>query len=86
MVMDLIDFSGLPFPAMPAEARVALILREVRACSASSRWSIPSVLIDVPIPTDRIPAQQGTDLDYIRQLADEVGYVFYVEPRPARRA
>ena len=25
-VMDLIDFSGMPFPAMPIEARVALIL------------------------------------------------------------
>ena len=25
-VMDLIDFSGIPYPAMPAEARVALII------------------------------------------------------------
>ena len=43
---------------------------------------IPSVLIDIPIPTDRIPVQKGKDLAYIRSLADEVGYVFYVEPGP----
>ena len=30
-VMDFIDFSGIPYPAMPAEARVALIAGEVRA-------------------------------------------------------
>jgi len=44
---------------------------------------IPSVLIDVPLPTERIPRQQGKDLVYIRQLADDVGYVFYIEPGPA---
>jgi hypothetical protein len=43
---------------------------------------IPVLFPDVPIPIDRIPAQQGTDLEYIRQLADEVGYVFYIEPGP----
>ena len=45
---------------------------------------IPSVLIDIPIPTDRIPVQQGNDLAYIRSLADEVGYVFYLEPGRCR--
>ena len=36
----------------------------------------------MPIPIERIPSQQGTDLDYIQQLAAEVGYVFYIEPGP----
>ena len=44
---------------------------------------IPSVLIDVPIPTTRIPAQKGTDLAYINELATKVGYVFYLDPGPA---
>jgi hypothetical protein len=44
---------------------------------------IPSVMIDVPIPTSRIHAQQGTDLAYINQLAAAVGYVFYLDPGPA---
>jgi hypothetical protein len=81
-VMNLIDFSGIPYPAMPDFARVALILAKY-AIFGVVPMVIPSVLLDVPIPTDRIPRQQGKDLEYIKQLADEVGYVFYVEPGPA---
>jgi hypothetical protein len=43
---------------------------------------IPSIMIDVPIPIDRIPRQQGKDLAYVRALADDVGYTFYIEPGP----
>jgi len=43
---------------------------------------IPSIFIDVVIPTSRIPTQQGTDLSYIQELASQVGYVFYIEPGP----
>ncbi len=81
-VMNLIDFSGFPFPAMPAEGRVALMLLKY-AMFGVIPLVIPSVMIDVPIPTGNIPSQQGTDLDYIRELAADVGYVFYVEPGPA---
>lgn len=80
-VMDYIDFSGFPFPAMPPEARVLLILAKY-AFLGVVPMVLPSVLTDIPIPTDRIPVQQGKDLAYIRSLADEVGYVFYVEPGP----
>ena len=81
-VMDLIDFSGLPFPAMPIAARVALICAKYAAFGIIP-LPIPEVFTDVPIPVERIPAQQGTDLAYIRQLADEVGHVFYIEPGEA---
>jgi hypothetical protein len=81
-VMDMQDFSGLPFPAMPIEARVALLCAKYAAFGVIP-LPIPILFPDVPIPIDRIPAQQGTDLQYIRQLADEVGYVFYVDPGPA---
>jgi hypothetical protein len=80
-VMDYIDFSGIPYPAMPPEARVLLILAKY-AVFGVVPMVIPSVLVDVPIPVERIPIQQGKDLAYIRGLADEVGYVFYVEPGP----
>jgi hypothetical protein len=79
-VMDYIDFSGFPFPGMPPEARVALILAKY-AFLGIAPLVIPSVLLDVPIPVDRIPLQQGKDLAYVRALADEVGYVFYIEPQ-----
>jgi len=37
----------------------------------------------VSLPIDTIPGQQGTDLQYIRAMAEEVGYVFYIAPGPA---
>jgi hypothetical protein len=35
---------------------------------------------DVPIVLERIPRQQETDLAFIRRLAENNGYVFYIEP------
>ena len=67
---------------MPVEARVALICAKY-AVFGIIPLVIPPLFPDVPIPVEQIPAQQGTDLAYIKQLADEVGYVFYVEPGPA---
>jgi hypothetical protein len=80
-VMDLQDFSGIPYPAMPAEARVALIIAKY-AMFGMIPLVIPSLFIDIPIPVDRIPTHQGSDLKYVEQLASQVGYVFYVEPGP----
>jgi hypothetical protein len=76
-IMDYIDFSGFPFPAMPAEARVLLMIAKY-AMFGIVPMVIPSIAIDVSIPTDRFYRQQGTDLKYIRRLADRVGYVFYI--------
>ncbi|HSS22517.1 MAG TPA: hypothetical protein VLL54_20770 [Pyrinomonadaceae bacterium] len=81
-VMSLIDFSGMPFPAMPPEARVALIIAKY-AMFGMIPLVIPSLFTDFPIPVERIPIQQGTDLAYIKGLADDVGYVFYIDPGPA---
>lgn len=80
-LMNQSDWSGFPFPACPAEARVALLLAKY-AIFGVLPLIIPSVLIDVPLPIDMIPSQQGTDLDYIRALADRVGYVFYISAGP----
>ncbi len=80
-LMDMQDFSGMPFPAMPAEARVALLLLKYSFLGVLP-MVLPSVMIDVPIPTGNIPSQQGTDLQYIKALADKVGYVFYLDPGP----
>jgi len=81
VLMDKQDLSGFPFPASPAEGRVALLCAKY-AVLGLIPIVIPSVLIDIPIPTTRIPGQRGTDLGYIRSLAEEVGYVFYLEPGP----
>ena len=81
-VMNYIDFSGFPFPCMPAEARVLLILAKY-ALFGIIPLVIPTLFMDIPIITDQIPTQQGKDLEYIEQLASDNGYVFYIEPGPA---
>lgn len=80
-VMDYIDFSGIPYIGMPREARVALILAKYMIFGIVP-MVIPSVFMDVPIPTERIPRHQGTDVGYIKYLANQVGHVFYIEPGP----
>jgi hypothetical protein len=80
-MMDLIDLTGLPYPAMPAEVRVLIALAKYGIYLVKP-LIMPSVLIDLPLPTNDIPQQFGTDLEYITALAARVGYVFYIEPGP----
>jgi hypothetical protein len=81
LAMSLNVFSAVQFPGMPAEGRVGLIVAKY-AMFGIVPLVIPSVLIDIPNPLERIPNQTGTDLDYINQLASEVGYVFYIDSGP----
>ncbi len=80
-VLDYIDLSGIPYPAMPPFARVNLILAKYAFLGVIPKV-IPSVLLAVPNPLDHLPRHDGKDLEYVNALADEVGYVFYHEPGP----
>lgn len=80
-VMDVVELDGLPYPAMPPSLRVLTALAKY-AVFGVIPMVIPSVLEDVPIPVERIPRHQGTDYAYVRALAHEVGYVFYLDPGP----
>src|SRR3984885_4810886 len=64
-LMDQSDWSGFPFPCCPPEARVAIMLAKY-ALFGVIPLIIPSIMISVPLPTEQIPGQQGTDLEYIR--------------------
>lgn len=44
---------------------------------------IPPPSIDMPIPTERTPVQQQTDLQYLRHMAQRFAYEFYITPGPA---
>ena len=79
--MDFIELDGLPFPAMPPVVRVLAVLAKYAAFGIIP-ITIPSVVDDIPIPIERIPRQQGTDYAYVKQLAQEAGYVFYIDPGP----
>ncbi len=80
-MMDLIDFSGLPYPGMSPDVRVLTILGKYGMFGIVPEV-IPVPVPDVPIPVEQIPSQKQTDLAYIQQLAQEAGYVFYVTPGP----
>ena len=43
---------------------------------------IPPAAIDQPLPTDRTPVQQGTDLEHLKTIGERFGHVFYVEAGP----
>ena len=74
--LDLEEKSAT-YPNMPDSLIVTQIL-----ASYATLGLVPQVTptTDVPIELDRIPTQQKTDLAYIRQLAQNNGFVFYVEP------
>jgi hypothetical protein len=44
---------------------------------------IPPLVIDPPIPIERVPVQQDTDLRYLETMAARHGYTFYVKAGPA---
>ncbi|HEV2830111.1 MAG TPA: hypothetical protein VGW76_21100, partial [Pyrinomonadaceae bacterium] len=81
VLMDIVEIK-IPYPALPVAARVALILAKYAV------FGIVPVIVPPPgdappLPTEEIPTQTGSDRTYIRGLASQCGYVFYVEPGPA---
>ena len=79
--MDLIDFTGFPFPAMPTFARVALMMAKYPMFGVIPA-PVPEIFSTVDIPIDKYAHQQGTDYEYASQLAKDAGYEFYVTPGP----
>lgn len=80
-VMDLVDFSGLPYPGLTPDLRVLTILAKYSMFGIVPNV-VPVVTPDVELPVEKIPTHKGTDLAYIRQLASDAGYAFYLEPGP----
>jgi hypothetical protein len=82
VLMDIVNLPDMRYPAMPAPVIVLTILARYAAFGIVP-LVVPPLFLDVPIPTDRIPTQSGTDLEYIRQLAEQNGHIFFIEPGPA---
>jgi hypothetical protein len=81
VLMNLVDFTGLPYPGMTPDLRAAAILAKYAAFGVVPEV-VPALVPDVPVPVSRIPVQHGTDLAYLNELARQVGYVFYLTPGP----
>lgn len=82
VLMDVIELPIMRYPCMPIVARLNLVLVKY-AVFGVIPLVIPPIFPDVPIPTDQIPSQTGSDLAYIKKMAEQTGYIFYLEPGPA---
>lgn len=80
VMMDLKE-QNLEHPAQPEMTIVATILAQYAQFGLVPVLTSPTS-VDVPVPTERVPTQQGTDLQFIQQLAERFGFVFYVKPGP----
>jgi hypothetical protein len=80
VLMDILQIK-IPYPAMPIAAKVAMILAKYSAFGIIP-VVVPPFVDSPPIPTKKIPSQTGTDREYIKGLASQCGYVFYVQPGP----
>lgn len=79
--MDLIEWTGLPYMAMPAFARVAVMMAKY-AMFGVIPLTIPPLFQSISIPTDKYSAQKGTDFQYATLLAAEAAHEFYIIPGP----
>ena len=80
-LMDIDDLPGIPYSAMSRADRVRLMLKRYAAFGVKP-MVIDSIVEDTPSPSERIPQQRGTDYAYVKGLALEAGYVFYLDPGP----
>ena len=80
VLMDIVELR-IPYPAMPDNVRIMTILAKYAAFGVVP-LVIPPPVMNVDSPTSRFDTQDGTDRAYIQQLAQQSGYVFYVEPGP----
>jgi hypothetical protein len=79
-MMDLIEMPFMRWP-IPVIGRVYAILARYSVLGIAP-IAIPPIIPDVPDPLEELPSQIGTDLQYLRKLASDAGYVFFVDPGP----
>jgi hypothetical protein len=81
VLMDVVEMPFMRYPGVPDIGKVYLILAKYAGFGIVP-LALPPFITDVPLPTKKIDCQEGTDLHYLKKLADNHAYVFYVEPGP----
>lgn len=81
VLMDVVETPFIRYPGVPDIGKVYIILAKYLAFGCVP-LAIPPIITDVPIPTNKIDVHQGTDLKYLKMLANAHAYTFYVEPGP----
>ena len=80
-LMDLVDLTGIPYPALPIFVVVEMILAKYLVLGVVP-IAIPPLLPLIQNPIERFLKQDGTDYRYVTTLAGKVGAVFYLDPGP----
>jgi hypothetical protein len=80
VMMDM-EKKRAEYPAM-SEVLIALLLIGSYAQYGLVPMVMPPPSLDQPLPTERTPVQQGTDLEYLKNMGQRYGYVFYIEHGP----
>lgn len=81
VLMDIVEMPFMRFPNMPEIAIVNAVLAKYAAFGIVPAV-VPPIFTEVPLMSDRIPTQTGTDLEYVKLLARRNTYVFFIEPGP----
>ena len=80
-LMDFIDLTGIPYPALPMFLIVEIILAKYAVLGVIP-LAIPPILPLIQNPIERFLKQEGTDFAYVSKLAQDSGAVFYLDPGP----
>src|SRR5205085_2762954 len=81
VLMDIVEMPFMRYPCQPEIARFYVIMSKYLAFGIMPIL-IPPIPPEVTVFTREIPTHKGTDLAYMRRMASDAGYVFYVEPGP----
>jgi hypothetical protein len=81
-LMDFIDLTGIPYPALPPFVIVDLILAKYAPLGVYP-VAIPNAIPSLKNPLDGWVTQHGTDYAYIQELGQTTGWTFYLDPGPS---
>jgi hypothetical protein len=80
-LMDFIDLTGIPYPALPEFLIVEAILAKYAVLGVIP-LAIPASIPNFQNPLEHFIKQQGTDYRFVNSLAQLTGAVFYLDPGP----
>lgn len=80
-LMDFIDLTGIPYPALPEFVIVEAILAKYLVLGVTP-LALPASIPNIQNPLDNFIKQQGTDYQFVTTLARNTGAVFYLDPGP----
>lgn len=80
-LMDFLDLTGIPYPAIPFFLAVDIILAKYLVLGVIP-VVIPTILSLIENPIQSFRKQVGTDYRFVSQMAEAAGAVFYLDPGP----